>query len=311
MEQFKTDEIIGILAKEYKKLAIVAVLAIIVGAIVSSDLVIKPLYKSNAIVYPVNLSPSSEESNTEQLLQYFYSEEVKNAVAKKFDLYNHYKIDADSKQKEFLLSGMFKERVSIESTLYESIEISVKDESPELAQKITQAIIDETNALIANIRRERLQEYLTNNQLELEKNIKPLDSLKTLIVDFRQKYNIIDFGYQAKTLVKKINKGKGLSEEDSKTVDAIKTKEKDYNRITTNYDIYQGTYNYHKAEATKFKFEYVSNVSYTNVVSKPTLPDRKCYPIRTVLVTIITLSSLLMACLYIILSHYYKKQPVA
>ena len=147
MEQFKTDEIIGILAKEWKKLAAVAILAIVIGAIGSSDLVIKPLFKSNAIVYPVNLSPSSEESNTEQLLQYFHSEEVKNAVAKKFDLYNHYEIDADSKQKEFLLSGMFKERVSIGSTLYESIEINVKDESPELAQKITQAIIDETNNL--------------------------------------------------------------------------------------------------------------------------------------------------------------------
>ncbi len=311
MEQFKTDEIIGILAKEWKKLAIVAGLAVVIGAIVSSDLVIKPLFKSNAVVYPVNLSPSSEESNTEQLLQYFHSEEVKNAVAKKFDLFNHYEIDPNSKQKEFLLGGMFKERVSIESTLYESIEITVKDESPELAQKLTQAIIDETNSLITNIRRERLQEYLANNQSELEKNIKPLDSLKTLIVDFRQKYNIIDFGYQAKTLVKKQNKGKALSEQDSKTIDAIKTKEKDYNRITTNYDIYQGTYNYHKAEVNKFKFDYNSNVSYTNVVSKPTLPDRKCYPIRSVVVAIITLSSLLMACLYIIFSHYYKKQSVA
>jgi len=60
-----------------EKLAIITLIAIIVGFIVSSPIVIKPLYKSYAVVYPVNLSPSSEESNTEQLLQWFNSEEVK------------------------------------------------------------------------------------------------------------------------------------------------------------------------------------------------------------------------------------------
>jgi capsule polysaccharide export protein KpsE/RkpR len=308
MEKFKTENILQLLLPHWKKLLIVGLSAVVFGFIISSEYIIKPLYKSYAIVYPVNLSPSSEESTTEQLLQWFNSEEIKVAVAKKFKLYNHYHIDTLDKRQQTFFNLKYKELVSINSTLYESIEISVKDESPEMAKKMVQGIIDATNDLITNVKRERVHEYLENNEIEMEKQIRPLDSLKKLIVDFRENYNIVDFGYQAKALVKKQNKGQVLSVEESKTIEAIKSKEKDYNRITTNYDIHQGTFNYHKAEVNKFKFENASVVAFTNVVSRPTLPDSKCYPIRSLIVAIITISSLLIASLYILFSNLKSKK---
>ena len=100
MENFKTDQILKLILPQWKKLAVVALVAILVALVISSPLVMKPLYKSYAVVYPVNLSPSSEESNTEQLLQWFNSEEVKKAVAKRFDLYNQYDIDTLDARRE-------------------------------------------------------------------------------------------------------------------------------------------------------------------------------------------------------------------
>ncbi|MBL7934680.1 MAG: hypothetical protein JNM51_02595, partial [Bacteroidia bacterium] len=50
-------------------------------------------------------------------------------------------------------------------------------------------------------------------------------------------------------------------------------------------------------------------ISYTNVVSKPTLPDSKCYPIRSLIVAIIALSSLVIASIVIIFLNS-KKQKV-
>jgi capsular polysaccharide biosynthesis protein len=55
--------------QQWKKLALIAFVAALVGYGVT--FFIKPLYKSYSVVYPVNLSPSSEESETEQLLQWF------------------------------------------------------------------------------------------------------------------------------------------------------------------------------------------------------------------------------------------------
>ncbi len=311
MEKIKTDEIVKLLVSEWKKLAIVAAIAIVLGSIISSPLIIKPLYKSTAIVYPVNLSPSSEESNTEQLLQYLHSEEIKDALAKKFDLYNHYGIDLENKQKDFLLGGIFKERVSIESTLYESVEITVKDELPETAQKMAQAIIDEGNNLISSIRKQRLQEYIDNSEYAYVNEIRKVDSVKTIINKFKADYNIVNLEQQSKQLAKKIVKSGSLSEQDLKTAEIIKTKETDFSKQQTVLASEIGTYNYYRNEVNKFGNEKNSNISYTNIVSKPTLSDRKCYPIRSVVVALITLSALLMACLYIILSHYNKKESLA
>jgi capsule polysaccharide export protein KpsE/RkpR len=112
------------------------------------------------VVYPVNLSPSSEESTTEQLLQWFNSEEVKKAVCEKFDLYKHYDINTLDARHQTWFNLKFKERVSINATLYESIEISVKDQDPYMAKKITQGIIDAANELIMSVKKERLTSIL-------------------------------------------------------------------------------------------------------------------------------------------------------
>jgi capsule polysaccharide export protein KpsE/RkpR len=311
MENFKTEDILKTLLPHWKKLITVLIVSVLVGIFISSEMVIKPLYKSYAIVYPVNLSPSSEESNTEQLLQWFNSEEVKKAVRKKFDLYNHYNIDTLEKRHETYFNLKYKELVSINATLYESIEISVKDQSPEMAQNIVNGIIDAVNDLITDIRRERLNEYIINNQEELELENKKADSLKLLIDNIRKEYNIVDVTAQAKILLKKKHKSggeKSLNESENQTLNGITNKVTDLNTLGTIYSSQLGTYNYFRNEVNKFKFEHNSHISYTNVVSKPTLPDSKCYPIRSLIIAIISLSSLLIACIVIIFLNINKQQ---
>lgn len=306
MQNFKTDEILKLLLPHWKRLLIIAGIATFVGFIISSPWVIKPLYKSYAIVYPVNISPSSEESNTEQLLQWFNSEEIKKNVAKKFDLYTHYRIDTLDPKHETYFNLKYKELVSINSTLYESVEISVKDQSPEMAKKLVQGIIDATNDLMTEVKRERLKEYIINNENQFNNEVSRVDSIKKIIDNLRIENNLVDIGYQAKSLTKKMYKGKALSDSEVKTWEAIKTKETQVNKERETFSSELGTYNYFRNEANKFNFEYNSKVSFTNVVSKPTLPDSKCYPIRSLIVAIITISTLLIACLFILFSNIKK-----
>lgn len=306
MENFKTQDILKVLLPHWKKLVIVACLAIGVGFLISSPMVIKPLYKSYAVVYPVNLSPSSEESTTEQLLQWFNSEEVKKAVAEKFNLYNHYDIDTLGKKHETYFNLRYKELVSINSTLYESIEISVKDQSPEMSKKIVQGIIDATNELIMNVKKERLHEYITNNENELKRASGKVDSLKYMIDNIRKEFNIIDVQYQAKYLAKEIVKSPNLSESNSKTAEGLKTKRTELDRLGNVIGSEIGSFNYFRNQIDAYLLDFSNKVSFTNVVSKPTLPDSKCYPIRSLIVAIITLSSLLIACMVIIFLNIKK-----
>ncbi len=300
MENFKTEDILKGLLPHWKRLTMVAVIAIIVGIFISSPIVIKPLYKSYAVVYPVNLSPSSEESNTEQLLQWFNSEEVKKTVCKKFNLYNHYDIDTLDARHQTWFNLKYKEFVSINATLYESIEISVKDQSPEMAQKIVNGIINAVNDLIMAVKKERLHEYILNNENELKRATGKVDSLKYMIDNIRKEYNIVDVQYQAKYISKEIVKSPNLSESNAKTAEGLKTKKTELDRLGNVIGSEIGTYNYFRNQIDGYLLDYANKVSFTNVVSKPTLPDSKCYPIRSLVVAIITLSSLLIACIVLV-----------
>ena len=309
MENFKTEDILKGLLPHWKRLAAVAVIAIIVGIFISSPMVIKPLYKSYSVVYPVNLSPSSEESSTEQLLQWFNSEEVKKAVCDKFDLYTHYDVDTLDPRHQTWFNLKFKERVSINATLYESVEISVKDQDPYMAKKITQGIIDATNELIMSVRKQRLAEYILNNQNELKISTQKVDSLKFIINNIRREYNIVDFQYQSKYISKELAKGPNLSESNAKTAEGLKVHRTELERLRDVISSNIVTYNEFNQNIAKYHLDYANKISFTNVVSKPTLPDSKCYPIRSLVVAIITLSSLLIACIVIVFLNI-KKQKV-
>lgn len=301
MENFNTKEIIEVVFKNKKPLILIGILAIAVSTAVS--FMIKPKFKSQAVVYPVNISPSSEESNTEQLLQFFLSEEVKKAVAKKLDLYKHYEVDINAPGHEALFDLYYKSNISISPTLYESIEIVVKDQSPEMARNVAQALIDETNLLIRNIKKERLMEYILNSNKGISFEATGLDSLNKKINDLRSNYNIIDVGAQAKYLSKKMMGGKPLTENETKLFEGIKLQNTELEKLWNAANGQQSTMNFFRDQRDKYIFDYNSEISFTNVVSKPTLPDKKFFPVRWLIVTVSSLSALALACLYFILTN--------
>jgi len=305
MEKFKTEDIVKILLQQWKKLALIAFVAALVGYGVT--FFIKPLYKSYSVVYPVNLSPSSEESETEQLLQWFNSEEVKNAVAAKFKLYEHYDINPTGEKHDTYFNLRYKELVSINSTLYESIEISVKDTDPKLAKEIVNGIIEATNELIMSVKKERLKEYIDNNEKELALAGKKIDSLKFMINTLRKDYNIIDFQYQSKYIAKEAIKNPNLSESNSKTAEGLKLQRTELERLRDVISSQIITYNELRTNIDKYHLDYANKISFTNVVSKPTMPDSKCYPIRSLMAIIVSLSTLLVACIVILFLNTNKK----
>jgi uncharacterized protein involved in exopolysaccharide biosynthesis len=67
------------------------------------------------------------------------------------------------------------------------------------------------------------------------------------------------------------------------------------------------TYNGFRNEIDKHHLDYANKISFTNVVSKATLPDSKCYPIRSLMAIIVSLSTLLVACIVILFLNTNKK----
>ncbi|MGZ4042114.1 MAG: Wzz/FepE/Etk N-terminal domain-containing protein, partial [Bacteroidia bacterium] len=222
MDKLNSMNIIEIIFKKIKTLAVVAFVAAVIAF--GFSFLLKEKYKSTAVVYPVNMYQNSEESNSEQLLQYLLSEDVKNDLAKEFKLYERYGIDTISKKGgKALFSYVYGENFSISPTLYESIEISVKDEDPEMAKKLNDRLIVLTNQLIQRNKLHVIRQYLENANSVIKYSDKELDSLDQKVRKIKSEYNIIDEKQQAKYLSKEMLKN-NLSEINQKQAQGLKEK---------------------------------------------------------------------------------------
>lgn len=127
----------------------------VVALIVS--LLLTPTFKSTAIVFPAATSTVSfsdmrnakasamdfgEEDQAEQLIQILKSSRIRNIIVDRYDLMNHYEIDADDQNKYYKLGKAWENHIQFARTRYGSIQIDVWDIDRELAAEIANKIVD-------------------------------------------------------------------------------------------------------------------------------------------------------------------------
>lgn len=306
MEKINTEAILKLISLQWKKLAIVAAVAIVISSFFSSPLFISPKYKSSTVIFPTNLMPFSRESNTEQMLQFFNSEAIKNRLAKRFNLYKAYELDSLTDPKAVTkFNSYYNDNFKSTSTLYESIEISVIDEKPALAQAMANGMVEEVTNLIKESKREIVSEYLKSitNQMKIKQYA--IDSIESKLKYMRTTYGILDFNAQSKILSKRLGK-KSFSEEDKLLLKGLKEFGGEYILLQDALGVETQAMKELKLNYSKNLTDYNSDLSYSTVVSKANFPDKKCAPLRMVMVLLFTLSSLLLAIVFLLFN--YKKQ---
>ena len=110
----QSADIFKVISDFRKPLIIVGILAAIAAAIFSGPAFIKPRYKSQAVLYPSNLTKYSDESPTEQLIQLLQASDIRDSVIKAFNLYEHYGIDSvNNKTHRTEIFKMYDHNVSV------------------------------------------------------------------------------------------------------------------------------------------------------------------------------------------------------
>ena len=94
---FNNTNLINLLLKWRIHLIVILIAALVLAVTFSSPFFITPKFKSIAVIYPANVSPYSEESETEQMFQILQSQDIMDSVIIKFNLSEHYKIAKDYK----------------------------------------------------------------------------------------------------------------------------------------------------------------------------------------------------------------------
>lgn len=301
--------IVEIIIKYKKQLAIIGVVSVLLSVIFSSEYFIKPRFKSTAIVYPSNLVPYSTESPTEQLLQLFESDDIRDDLIKDFDLYTHYDIDTNQKYPLTALHGQMMENIKIDKTKFESVEITVWDTDPFVARDIADSLLAKLDNKAKALQREKSAEVVVIHKNMLDQKKAEMDSMEYELMQIRNKYGILDFGDQIKSFSRvyyeemaagragQNNSGRAMD----KTMDALLNNGGEYVALREHLWRIRGTYNDYKIQYENSLKDLTKELTYSNVVTKPVPAEKKSYPVRSLIVIMFTGAMLALSFIIIVI----------
>lgn len=310
---FDNQRILDIIWKRKFHFIVVGIIAIVLSAIFSGSTFIKPKFKSTARIYPTNnVAILSEESETEQLLEIINSNDLKRKVFEAVKLDSVYKISKDSPQ---YLTEMFDEynsNIKVSKTEFETVEIKVLDENPQVAKQICESIIDLFNEKIGTLYALKYWEVVKITDNYLKDKSEELDSVSAQLQALRNKTGIISFSSQIEGITEgymlSLNNRGANSTLIKKKLDNLAefgaeafSLENKFQRLDRLVDSLTVVKEVALVEANK-------DITYSHIVEHPFAADKKSYPVRWMIVAFSTISAIFLALLVFLVLDYRKAE---
>lgn len=288
---FSNMNLLRVFLKWKWHLLVIIAIAAGAAALISSPVFIKEKFRSSAVLYPSNIAPYSDESETEQMLQWLNSRDIMDSIIIQYDLPLHYGISSDHKNFNSVMQYMYNKNIRISKTQFESVNIDVMDTDPVRARDMVNSIIDLYNQKIRQIHREKYREVVASYKQMLDSKQKEIDSVLLQHYILRTQYEIIDYNNQTLEVTRghlKTVDGSNVKHIDTKAVAKLKSnlEEKGGDFIFYNSMVYTlmdqlGRIKNNYEDAL---LHYTKEFTYTNIVSRPVIPDKKVFPIRWLIV---------------------------
>ena len=273
---------------------IITVIAAICGAIFSSSKFITPLYKSEAIAYPANISPYSDESETEQMLQIINSQSIADSIIEKYDLWNHYKIDRNYQFAKTYMMYEYHEKIKISKTPYEAISIVVNDKDPVVACNIANDILHFYDQKVAKLHRDKVGEVVAMYERQLEMKQQGIDSLKHELVELGTNFGVANYSGQLREITRGYINGSAKATELKHNLELYGPQAVDLEtKIVAEGNTYVSIKRDYEQELRFFN----SDLTYSNIVTEPYPADKKSYPVRWIIVALSGLGAFLLTIL--------------
>lgn len=325
---FKSTNLLIYMFDRRNPLIIVSFIGFVLSVIIS--LTITPKFRSSVILFPASSTSISkalisttgggiqkdilefgEEEETERILQILHSDEIRDNLIGKFNLFEHYDIDPDSKYRYTTLYGKMKENIKFSKTEFMSVEIDVLDTDPQMAADIVNEIASLLDSTMNRIQEKRAleafkiveQEYLALQQeiSEIEDSLKKLGNLG--IYDVSAQSEGIQTGYL-----------EALSQGNWKQAEEFELQMKILAEYGGSWLFLTGFLERESARLSLLKEKYVEakvdteqKLPHTFIVNHGQVPEKKAYPKRSVIVIISTFSTFLFTLLVLLSIDSFRK----
>lgn len=297
-EYFNSKNIVEILIKWRYHLLVILVASIVLAAFFSSSIFITPLYKSYAVVYPSNISPYSDESETEQMMQIMQSKEIRDSIIKKFDLPAHYGVDPNYKYFMSTLLWEYGKKIKIAKTPYEAVEIEVWDKDPQYACDIINEIMNQYNLKVRSLHKEKFLEVVKNYRVITDLKKKELDSIASAAEELGKQYGLLDYANQTKEVMRAYLSG-GRGGETAKLKKNLEEKGGHREMLSELMTNVTKDYSTLKLDYDRAVLDYNRNFTYVNLLNKPFPADKKSYPVRWVIVVMTAVGAMMLSIIVI------------
>lgn len=303
---FNNRNLIDLVLKWKYHLIIIAFIAAVLSAFFSSPLFIDPMYKSTAVVYPVNLGELSDETHTEQMMEIIQSNFIRDQIFEKFDLDKHYEIDKAYKFYRTAMIGEFSSNVSFRKTENDAVKITVFDKDPQMASDITESILTFYSEKVTTLHREKDWEAVEIYSNEKEKKEIEINSINAQLTDLAKNYGIINVDVQTEQVSKALYRLKGKGEGNSREAKELEKQLKYFeeygllfNTLISKRANELKVYDEIKLEYENRLREYNKDISFTQIISHPFPADKKSTPVRSIIVLMTVVLTMIVALMFI------------
>ena len=289
---FNNLSLVQVILKWKWHIIIITVAAALCGAIFSGSAFITPLFKSVAVAYPANISPYSDESETEQMLEIINSTSIMDAIVEKYDLWNDYKIDRNDQFARTYMINEYHRKIKIGKTPYEAVSITVMDKDPETACGIARDILNFYDEKVHTLHKQKVGEVVTMYERQLKEKQHDIDSLKKRYTDICTTYGISDISSQSREVTKSMLGGSAKASEMQSNMEKFGAEIID---LQTKIAAEGNTYVSIKVDYEQNLRFYNSDLTYSNIITEPFPSDKKAFPVRWVVVALSAMGALLLS----------------
>ncbi|MBK6398018.1 MAG: hypothetical protein IPP27_06110 [Bacteroidetes bacterium] len=355
----ESTSLLILLIRWKKPLIITVMIAAIASAVFSGPWFVTPKFKSSVVFFPSSTNSISkalleesssekqdilaygEEEQAEQMLQILNSDEIRETIIKKYNLIQHYKIQADDPYPQSRLYEEFKSNITFSRTEFLSVRIEVLDTDPQMAADIANDISSLLDSMKTKIQHERAQEALNIIETSYNSKLSDLKQKEDSLQQLRT-MGIIDYGSQAEILSEAYTSAASVFENESAMLTVLDKYHEQNDSIIVNTKArikgaeakmkglqtqinkitqfggasisLNSQIGYDRAEISKLKDKYEklkldANQSLTHqfIVNKAVKSERKSYPVRWLIILATSAGAFFIALLTIMSIQRYQE----
>ncbi len=329
-EQYNSFSLMRFIWSKRRLLLIICAVTFIVSAVCS--FLIKPKYKSTAIIYAprtnsmakillneenynerLDIKAYASEEETEQMMQLLDAREIKDSLIQKYNLAEHYNINPNSKGWYTKLLKVMSNEIEVKRTNFGAISIAVKDHDPEIACRMTDDILRLLDTIKNRTERERAvaaYQALCEQLDSIDREVRRIDDS----IQICMRNGVFDVEVQSERVMQQY--AIAVAQGNAAAVSRLAKEQEKLAVWGPRLDALQNMqYTFLKYQALckqkmlDARLDMKGSMPVKFVVERPIVADKKCYPKRSLVVLISTLSVLILSVIVLLMIDKIEEKP--